>query len=336
MSLPSRLLRLCVIGLLASSPLVGACQDPEADEAQFHPPTPAITAPPPKEVLRLPKKPGSYRFAALGDMGRGDKWQYEVSKQMQAFREEFKFDFVIMLGDNIYDGATADDYHRKFELPYKPFLDDDVEFYAAFGNHDEPNQPNYAPFHMGGKRYYTFKPKPPLLARLTNNDVQFFMIDTENVDRTQRAWLEREMSKSDARWRIPVFHRPIYTSGRYSLWALWTRGSLEPTLVAHHVRFVLSGHEHFYERIRPQRGITYFISGAGGSLRARDIRPSSLMAAGFDTDYSFMLWEIAGDEAYFQVISRTGASVDNGVIPLTDGPENARPTKDTDPRPESD
>jgi len=316
MSLLARLVRLSTAALLALAPLTAACGDPERDEAQFHPSVPALTVPPPKEVLRLPKKPGSYRFAALGDMGRGDKWQYDVSKQMQAFHDEFPFDFVIMLGDNIYDGATTDDYHRKFELPYMPFLDEGIPFYAVIGNHDEPNQPNYAPFHMGGEPYYTFKPKQPLLSRLTDTDVQFFMIDSENIDRTQRGWLEREMSKSDARWKIPVFHRPIYTSGRYSLWALWTRSSIEPTLVEHHVRFVLSGHEHFYERTRPQKGITYFISGAGGSLRAHDIRPSNVLAAGFDTDYSFMLWEIAGDEAYYQSISRTGASVDAGVIRL--------------------
>ena len=229
MSLRLRLVRFFAVALLATVPLVGGCQDrEEAEEAQFHPADAAIGVPPPKEVLRLPKKPGSYRFAALGDMGRGDKWQYDVSKQMQAFREEFPFDFVIMLGDNIYDGATPDDYHRKFELPYKPFLDKGVEFYAAIGNHDDPNQPNYAPFHMGGERYYTFKPKPPLLARLRDNDVQFFMIDTENFDRTERNWLDRELGKSDAEWKIAVFHRPIYTSGRYSLWALWTRSSIEP------------------------------------------------------------------------------------------------------------
>jgi 3',5'-cyclic AMP phosphodiesterase CpdA len=261
-------------------------------------------------------------------MGRGDKWQYDVAKQMEAFRQEFPFAFVLMLGDNIYGTSTAEDYRRKFEQPYKPFLDDGVDFYAVIGNHDEPNQPNYAPFHMGGKRYYTFRPEAPLLARLTRNDVQFFMIDTENFDRAQRAWLDREMAKSDARWKIAVFHRPIYTSGRYSLWALWTRSSIEPTLVRHGVRMVLSGHEHFYERTKPQKGITYFISGAGGSLRARDIRPSDRMAVGFDTDYSFMLWEIAGDEAYFQSISRTGASVDSGVIRL-EGPGRNRPTTDT-------
>src|ERR1700741_2566971 len=124
MSLSARLVRLCVVALLGSVPLAGACRDTESDEAQFRPSTAGLTVPPPKEVLRLPKKAGSYRFAALGDMGRGDKWQYDVSKQMQAFREEFPFEFVVMLGDNIYDGSTADDYRRKFEEPYKPFLDE--------------------------------------------------------------------------------------------------------------------------------------------------------------------------------------------------------------------
>src|SRR5882672_3663081 len=89
MSLRPRLARVLVIALLGCAPLAAACQDPEADEAQFHPSTPAITVPPPKEVLKLPKKPGSFRFAALGDMGRGDTWQYDVAKQMEAFRKEF-------------------------------------------------------------------------------------------------------------------------------------------------------------------------------------------------------------------------------------------------------
>src|SRR5439155_14548344 len=137
MSLARLRIPLCAAAFALALSLVAACGDPESEEAQFHPSTPALTVPPPKEVLRLPKKPGSYRFAALGDMGRGDKWQYDVSKQMQAFHDEFPFDFVIMLGDNIYDGATTDDYHRKFELPYMPFLDEGIPFYAVIGNPDE-------------------------------------------------------------------------------------------------------------------------------------------------------------------------------------------------------
>jgi hypothetical protein len=274
----------------------------------------ATPAGPPEKVLALPKKAGSIRFAAIGDAGRGSPPQYEVSAQMQAFRKVFEYGFVLMLGDNVYDGGTPEDYRRKFELPYKPLLDDGVEFYATFGNHDDPNQPNYPLFNMGGHRYYTFEPDAPLLADVLRTNVRFFMIDTELLDDTQLAWIDRELGASDATWKIPVFHRPIYTSGRYSRPAQAYRSALEPLFVRHGVHVALSGHEHFYERTTPQQGITYFISGAAGSLRVGDARASSISAKAFDSDYSFMLFEVAGRELFYQAISRTGHSLDSGVI----------------------
>src|SRR4029453_3007831 len=134
-------------------------------EQQPQPPPPAIApsppARPPAERRKLPKKVGSLRLAAIGDAGRGDRWQYDVSAQMQAFRALFPFDIVLMLGDNVYDGGTPTDYRLKFELPYKPFLDAGVRFFATIGNHDDPNQPFYTPFNMGGERYYTTTPESP-------------------------------------------------------------------------------------------------------------------------------------------------------------------------------
>jgi hypothetical protein len=278
-------------------------------------PGPGLSAPPqaPAQVLRLPNKPGSVRFAAIGDAGRGDRFQYEVSAQMQAYRKAFPFDFVVMLGDNVYDGGTPEDYKQKFERPYKPFLDAGVKFYASIGNHDDPNQPSYAPFNMGGKRYYTFKPAS-LGSFMGGTDVRFFMIDTERLDRAELAWIDREMAASNARWKIPIFHRPIYTSGRYARPARQLRATLEPLFVRHGVKAVFSGHEHFYERTKPQQGITYFVSGGAGSLRSGDIRRTPLTEKGFDRDYHFMLIEIDGGELYFQAISRTGASIDAGVV----------------------
>jgi hypothetical protein len=226
----------------------------------------------------------------------------------------FPYRFVVMLGDNIYDSHTPEDYRLKFERPYKPLLDDGVKFFAVIGNHDVESEMHYPPFNMGGEPYYTFRPDATLISDLTGNDVQFFMLDTERPDSTQLAWLDRELEKSDARWKIPVFHRPIYSSGRYSSPARIFRSMLEPIFLRHGVKLALSGHEHFYERTKPQRGVTYFISGAAGSLRANDLRRTPLTAAGFDTDYSFMLFEATGDEMHFQSISRTGQSVDYGVI----------------------
>ena len=303
--------RLVAAVVLAVSVLAGtACQRPRAaNEAEFVGP-----APPVGEVLALPNRPGSIKFAAIGDAGRGDRAQYDVAAQMKAFRDVFKFDFVVMLGDNVYDGGTPRDYRLKFELPYKAFLDDDVKFYATIGNHDDPNQPHYKPFNMRGQRYYTFVADGSLLSRLTDTDVRFFMVDTEVLDRTQLAWLDRELGRSRARWTIPVFHRPIYTAGRYRLPASFLRASLEPILLRHDVRLALSGHEHFYQRTEPQGGVTYFISGGAGSLRRGDLRRSRLTADGFDGDYHFMLFEVTRERAYFQAISRTGHSIDAGEI----------------------
>ena len=307
--------RASFVSFLVAAAIVAGCGGGAPPEPRREP---ALATAPPVEPtsaqLRLPKKAGSLRFAAIGDSGRGHQWQYDVSAQMQAYRKVFPFDFVMMLGDNVYDGGTRDDYRLKFELPYKPFLESGVKFYATIGNHDHPNQPSYPPFNMGGARYYTVKPDESLGTRLTGTDVRFFMIDTERLDRTELAWIEREMGGSNAAWKIPVFHRPIYTSGRYAQPAFFLRRALEPIFVRHGVTVAFSGHEHFYERTKPQLGITYFISGGAGSLRFGDLRRTGLTAQGFDRDFHFMLVEISGDELYFQAISRTGDTIDAGVI----------------------
>ena len=252
----------------------------------------------------------------IGDSGRGHRPQYEVSAQMQAFREAFGYDFVIMLGDNVYDGGTPKDYRDKFELPYKPLLDAGVKFYAVLGNHDDPEQYRYPLFNTGGQRYYTFKAERGPVAALTGTSVRFFMLDTEDLDNEQVAWLDRELGNSGSRWKVVACHRPLYTSGRYDVPARRFRQILEPVLVRHHVPAVFAGHEHFYERTHPQKGIVHVISGGAGSRRVGDIRPTGLTAAGFDQDFHFMLVEVSGDSLYYQAISRTGATVDHGELRL--------------------
>jgi Calcineurin-like phosphoesterase len=98
------------------------------------------------QELILPLKPNSVRFAVIGDMGTGELPQYEIAAKMNSSREIFHFDFVLMLGDNIYGGHNPADYHKKFELPYKPLLDAGVRFYGSLGNHDSTTERFYKPF----------------------------------------------------------------------------------------------------------------------------------------------------------------------------------------------
>jgi 3',5'-cyclic AMP phosphodiesterase CpdA len=254
--------------------------------------------------LKLPLKPKSVRFAVIGDTGTGERPQFDVAAQMAAWRASFPFDFVTMLGDNIYGGQGAAGIHKKFEVPYQPLLDADVKFYACLGNHDDPNQRFYKPFNMGGQRYYSFK----------NGNAEFFALDSNYMDRPQLDWLESQLSGSRAQWKICFFHHPLYSNGKTHGPDLDLRTRIEPLFMKHGVNVVLSGHDHVYERIKPQHGIAYFVLGNAGELRFHDLRPAADTITGFDTDRAFMMVEIAGDEFWFQVISRTGQTVDSGVI----------------------
>jgi Calcineurin-like phosphoesterase len=265
--------------------------------------------------LKLPNKEGSVKFAVIGDTGTASKEQNEVGAQMAAFRKKFPFSFVVMVGDNMYGTQTSADFVTKFEVPYKELLAGGVTFYAALGNHDEPGQKNYKSFNMGGDRFYAFRASTSKSGRDVGEGAQFFALDSNYLDKTQLDWLEKQLAGAPKdEWKIAFFHHPLYSSARKHGSSLDLRKVLEPMFVKYGVNVVLAGHDHVYERIKPQQGIYHFVSGAGGSLRRGDLRRGPFTEAGFDTDYHFMLMEIDGADLHFQAISRTGATVDSGVI----------------------
>jgi predicted phosphodiesterase len=274
------------------------------------------------QALTLPLKPGSVRFAVIGDTGTGDQAEFAVGQQMALFHQRFPFPFVIMLGDNIYGSERPQDFDKKFTKPYKALLDAKVEFNATLGNHDDPNQRFYKPFNMGGQRYRTFK----------KGNVRFFVIDTNYLDPDQLKWLERELQAAGSDWKIPYFHHPLYTTAARGP-EVELRGILEPLFVKYGVDVVFSGHEHVYERLKPQKGIYYFTQGGAAKLRAGDTRKGPLTDATFDTDRSFTLVEISGNQLYFQTISRTGKTVDKGVLRRLARTERVKPTVTRAPGP---
>jgi hypothetical protein len=215
----------------------------------------AATSASPQE-LRLPVKEGSVRFAVIGDTGTASTAQQDVGKQMVAFRSKFRFDFVIMVGDNLYGGsASAEDFKRKFEAPYAALLKDKVKFYAALGNHDNPSERNYKDWNMGGQRYYTWRASPSGPSKNGSPAVRFLALDSNYMDKPQLDWVEAELKKSSSEWKIAFFHHPLYSSGRKHGSSIDLRSQLEPLFLKYGVLVVFAGHDHFYERIKVQKGI---------------------------------------------------------------------------------
>ena len=273
------------------------------------PPRPALVQAPQSAgaPVALPNKEDSLKFGVLGDFGTGEREQYQLADQMAKLHTRFVYEIVVTVGDNLYGSERPQDFVKKFEAPYKPLLDAGVKFYASLGNHDAREQSRYKLFNMEGRTYYTFKaPK---------EDVRFFALESDYPKPEQIAWLEKELENSNEKWKIPYFHHPLYSSGERHGSDLTLRQTLEPLFIKYGVSVVLTGHDHFYERIKPQNGILYFVVGSGGKLRGGNIdRNSGLTAKGFDTDLAFLAAEISGDEMYFNTISRQGTIIDSGMI----------------------
>jgi 3',5'-cyclic AMP phosphodiesterase CpdA len=237
---------------------------------------PARTAAKPADPS-LPNAKDSVKFMAMGDNGTGDAQQYEVARQMVVWREKFPFDFVIMLGDNLYGSQEPRDFVTKFETPYKPLLDAGVKFYAALGNHDNQSNRFYKPWNMNGERFYSYSKKK----------AKFFVLDSDYLDPKPLQWIEQELKSSRDDWKICYFHHPLYSNGGRHGSEVDLRVTLESLFLKYGVNVVYSGHDHIYERLKPQNGIYYFVSGSAGQLRKGDLKKSGLTAAGFDQEQTF-------------------------------------------------
>jgi len=269
---------------------------------------PATAAPGAQQAqVPLPNKDNTLHFAVIGDNGDGAREQYEIGQQMLTWHGRFQFPLVLMLGDNIYGSDRPQDFVKKFEAPYKGLLDKGVKFYASLGNHDSREQRFYKLYNMDGQLYYTFKaPK---------EDVRFFALESTYVDQDQLKWIEDELKKSNERWKIVFFHHPLYSSARTHGSQLKLRAAIEPLFIQYNVSLVLNGHDHVYERIKPQNGIHYFVEGSSGKLRSGDLRDGSpLTAFGNDTTRTFVLMEIDGDNLTFNAIDMQGNVIDSGMI----------------------
>lgn len=275
---------------------------------QSTPVTSGATSPLPMPTIR-----GGTVFALIGDSGSGDLPQQQVAQAMLTyFTTARRFPFVLMLGDNLYD----DDYTNEFLIPYKPLLDRDVKFYAAIGNHDRDLEVHFKPFNMGDRDRYSFD----------QGNARFVALNSNHPgDPEQIKWLDGAFTDAGEKWRICFFHHPLYSSGQHAAESAEViRPALEEALVRNRVDVVFSGHDHLYERTKPQKGITYFVSGGGGRYLYK-LQPRAFEAVGI-SEHHFMVAQVAGDRLFFEAISHSQKVLDCGVLFRT---SNVKPDNDT-------
>ena len=250
----------------------------------------------------------SLRFVSVADTGTGDKGQYAVAEAMSRYYQQKPYKLVVLAGDNIYNDGEIEKINAVFERPYQELLKQGVEFQACLGNHDirtdnGDRQVSYPGFNMRG-RYYTFG----------QDLVQFFALDTNhNADwKNQLIWLDKELSRSKAPWKIVFGHHQIYSSGRYGVNQPFVE-TLTPIFQKHGVQLYINGHDHDYERTRSINGTTYLTCGAGAGTRPVG---NSEWTAHAKSELSFAAFELYSDRLEISGIDTKSVIFDKGIIPV--------------------
>ena len=242
----------------------------------------------------------SARFAVIGDFGAVSPEARDVADLVHRKDPQF----ILTVGDNNYpigERSTLDGnvgrYYQDFIHPYNGAFGEGSptgtnRFFPTLGNHDydsEDGDPYFDYFTLpGNERYYTF----------TRGPVQFFAIDsdpraadlgyvdehTSTAKSVQGQWLKQQLAASTAKYKVVYFHHAPYSSGsthgrsRFMQWPFRSWGATA----------VLTGHEHFYERI-DKNGTPFFTNGLGGrSFRGFSETPVAGSRVRFTGNYGAM------------------------------------------------
>ena len=261
-----------------------------------------------------PESPDQVAFAVIGDAGTGGRNQFRIASEMARMYERHPFSLLLTTGDNAYFGKVVGRVEAVVDRPYRPLLDAGVEFRPSLGNHDvdqDDDDGDDLPAVLAAlrmpNRYYHF----------TRGPVDFFALDSNDIDSDQLMWLSDRLTCSERRWQVVYLHHPLYSSGAHGS-DLEIRSALESTLVAGGADIVFTGHDHNYERTLPQQGITYVVTGGGGA----HIRPvgSSDFTAASEAEHHFTFARVAGDAMHVTALDDDGEALDNFLL----GPRSAQ------------
>jgi 3',5'-cyclic AMP phosphodiesterase CpdA len=250
-------------------------------------------------------------FAVLGDNGTGGRNAMDIARQMARTYQDTPYGLVVLLGDISYYGSIADRYEEVFLEPLGPLLDAGVVFELAVGNHELEYEPSSEANREIVRRLEVVGEEGAFYS-VVWGPVEIFIIDSSTPQVTgaagpeQITWLQGALAASTAPWKVAALHHPPYSSGGHGS-DIAVREALEPLFVEYGVDFVLTGHDHHYERTVPIDGVTYVVSGAGSKLRGT--RTSNFTAVA-ENRLQFMVAEATTDTICLRAIDVDGVVID--------------------------
>ena len=259
----------------------------------------------------------SFSFTWVGDVHQKTEFGLLHSKVETKHPETA---FYIIAGDLVDDGLYRNQWDELFEnskdiIDKKPLMN-------VIGNHDNR-------YGLGAKMYrdlFSYSNNGPEEVpeehtySFTYKNTLFLMLDATFPADKQTKWIEDQLLKSDATWKIAVFHFPPYNGKEpyLNIQEEWV-----PIFDKYHVDLVFGGHFHYYMRSKPlnngnvvnsfKEGTTYVISlGIPGRKVVLDNEPYAAV-----TEHNGWLYqhiEIDGKKLDFQSINFDGNLIDRFEI----------------------
>jgi hypothetical protein len=203
--------------------------------------------------------------AAAGDIGAPGPGKFATARVVAAARP----DHVLTLGDHAYPDGTPADYARAYDPAWGQFrpithpspgnhdyrVEGAAGYFGYFGAAAGPGRRGYYSFDLGAWHVVS------LNSEIAHDEAS-----------AQVAWLRADLAAARAHCTLAFWHRPRFSAGRYgddSRFVPFWR-----TLHKAGADVVLNGHDHNYQRYRPQdsagaydpvRGIREFVVGTGGA-----------------------------------------------------------------------
>ena len=216
---------------------------------------------------RTAAKEGPVSFLYFGDAQNALRSHW--SRVVRAgFQEAPKADFILHAGDLVNIPSRDLEWAEWFDAT--GFIHGMIPAVPLAGNHeyDRMELPDGERQYFLSKMWrpqFTLPEEPTLHEDLQevafdlrySEDVHLFILSTQSPRiQEQAAWLDRELTASDARWKIIGMHHPVFSSGS-GRDSPGRRAALLPVINKHKVDLVLQGHDHTYARgaiaQRPER-----------------------------------------------------------------------------------
>lgn len=284
------------------------------------------TAPPvgdaaPLTFVALGDSGGTKASSGLEEVGDGlerafageDEDENQQARVVAAILAASRPDLVLHTGDVVYPAGSADDYGEAFFRPFGPLISS-VPLYPTLGNHDVKSgggRPYLENFFLpeGGpdpdRRAYSFDRGP---AHFVSMDVISSSIEPGGE---QLLWLEEDLKKSEARWKVVFFHVPPHGPSRHGD-NEQLKTNVVPLLERCGVDLVLNGNDHVYARYLPIGGATYVVTGGGGKS-LYEVLPDPRLAYA-ESVFHFVEGVIEGNQLRLRAVDARGGTFDSTTL----------------------